>query len=35
MVFSEEYIILIKNVYVYKRYSAKQLIDDFQKRVGS
>ena len=29
MVFSEEDEILIKNLYVYKGYSARQLIDDF------
>jgi len=29
MVFSEENEILIKNLYVYKGYSARQLIDDF------
>jgi len=29
MVFSEKDKILIKNLYVYKGYSAKQLIDDF------
>jgi len=29
MVFSEEDKILIKNLYVYERYSARQIVDDF------
>ena len=32
MVFSEEDKILIKNLYVYKGYSARQLIGDFSEK---
>jgi len=32
MVFSEEDKSLIKNLYVYKGYSARQLIDDFPEK---
>jgi len=32
MVFSEEDKILIKNLYVYKEYSARQLIGDFPEK---
>ena len=32
MVISEEDIILIKKLYVYKRYSARQLIGDFPEK---
>jgi len=32
MVFSEKDKILIKNMYVYKGYSARQLIDDFREK---
>jgi len=32
MVFSEEDKILIKNLYVYERYSARQIVDDFPEK---
>ena len=32
MVFSEEDKILIKNLYLYERYSAAQLVDDFPEK---
>jgi len=35
MVFSESDKILIKNLYVYKGYSARQLTGDIPKKVGS